>query len=366
MQRNAGNRPPRPASSLGRLTTVRRGQSPVDKSIHGPEVEPGPVVQGSSSSPHKLRRVSSFDSSATASKPGSSAAESQSMVSCPSCTEIRCCPRTTSGAKPESTPPRSPTSTESSRASSADSGIKSRTILEPVSLFPISETFLPRAKPLSSRKLQKRTPSVLVEASAAPRPSSAGASSLKGECPKPVISTPTHPSHARRIHSSTSIRPHTVCDASEISLQMPNNEQNLDSQELPSPVSSTRHDSGITATCGSSSSHSDKSDGTWVPPDSWLGPTTHDCEKSKECPKNNHRTRTRKLFSRFIRVSPSSWNLSFLTHVTECDMLDRHPVKEELPEEQEVIVMVEGKDGMSTQAVYEVIPRLRALKSSRR
>lgn len=147
---------------------------------------------------------------------------------------------------------------------------------------------------------------------------------------------------------------------------MPNNEQNLDSQELPSPVSSTRHDSGITATCGSSSSHSDKSDGTWVPPDSWLGPTTHDCEKSKECPKNSHRTRTHKLFSRFIRVSPSSWNLSFLTHVTECDTLDRHPVKEELPEEQEVIVMVEGKDGMSTQAVYEVIPRLRALKSSRR
>lgn len=366
MQRNAGNRPPRPASSLGRLTTARSAQSTVDRSIHSPGDEPEPMVQGSSASPHKLRRVSSCDSSVAAPEPGSSAAKSHPIVSCPSCTKIRCSPKAASGIKSESTSPTSPTRTVSSRRSSVDSGVKSRPTLEPISLFPISESFLPRAKPSSPRKLHKRTNSVLVEASAARRPSSAGTSSPKAERPTPVISTPTRLSHARRIHSSASIRPHTVCDASEISLRMPNNGQNLDSRELPSPASSIRHGSCSTTACGSSSGDSDKSDGTWVPPDSWSGPTAYDGEKSKECPKNSHRSRTHKLFSRFIRLSPPSWNFSFLTHVTEIGTLERHPVKEELPEQQEVIVVVEGRDGMSTQAVYEVIPQLRALKCSRR
>ncbi|KAI6003111.1 hypothetical protein EDD15DRAFT_2360991 [Pisolithus albus] len=367
MQRNAGNRPPRPASSLGRLTTARSAQGTVDRSIHGPGDEQESMVQGSSASPHKLRRISSCDSSAAASEPGSSAADSHPTASRPSCTKIRCSPKTASGTKSESTSPTSPTTTVSSRRSSVDSGVKSRPTLEPISLFPIDESFLPRAKPSSPRKLHKRANSVLVEASAAQRrPSSAGTSSPKAERPTPVISTPTHLSHARRIHSSASIRPHTVCDASELSLQMPNNEQNHESRELPSPVSSIRHGSCSTTVCGSSSCDSDKSDGTWIPPDSWSGPVAYDCEKSKECPKNGHRSRTHKLFSRFIRLSPPSWNFSFLTHVTEIDALERHPVKEDLPEQQEVVVVVEGRDGMSTQAVYEVIPQLRALKCSRR
>ncbi|KAI6142857.1 hypothetical protein BKA82DRAFT_530071 [Pisolithus tinctorius] len=361
MQHNADNLPSRPASSLGQPSDAATTQRLVDKTVHDPEV-PEQVPEGSSGSLQKVPRILSLDLSAVVSMPGSSAAESHSPISRASHIVMRCWPRTASGSRPESIPPKSPSSIKSTLASFVDSRIKTRTVSEPISLFPIHESFLPRTKSPPPRKLHRRANSVLITTPTTPRPRAAGTSPPNAERPKS-----THPSHARRVHSSASIRPHTVCDASQISLQAPSS---LDSSELPSPASSIKHGSGLTAACGSSSTtHLDTLDWTWMPPDSWMGPPVHERGKSKECPKNSHKIRTRKLFSRFIRVSLPSWNLSFLAHfteVTESDTLNRHPVNEDSLEKQEVIVMVERRDGMSTQAVNDVIPQLRALKSSRR
>ncbi|KAI6010132.1 hypothetical protein EDC04DRAFT_2906190 [Pisolithus marmoratus] len=362
MQHNADDQPPRPASSLGRLSTAR-GQKPFDSGVNDPALQPEQAIQGSSASPQELRR-SSLDSSAAAPNSGSSAAEPYSTTSRSSCTVMRSYPMMASRAKPESIPLGLSSSTESSRTSPVGSGIKSRTILEPVSLFPIDESYLPSTKPPPPRKLHKRAASALTEAPTTPRPRSAGASSVTTERPKHAFFSPTHRSHTRRSHSSTSIRPHTVCEASEISLQTPGSEQSLDSPEYPSPVSSTRHGNDF-PTC-ESSTHFDRSDWTWTPPDSWSGPQARKRGKSTECSQNSHKTRPRNLLSWFVRVSPSSWNLSFSTLPTENSAPKRSPVKKEPPGRQELIVTVEGKDGMSTQPVYEVIPQLRALKGSRR
>jgi len=332
-----------------------------DDSKHASDLPLGDLTQSPSMLPPKRHcsdKLIWSMSGSVLSMVESAAISSRSTSSTPRNEAIR-----SSSKTPLPRPPKSPNNADITTFLQRTSGRSSnQRAPSPVPLFPINESIIPPAQPPIHLKLpprHRRSSSVPIEQRANLRPHTAHGTSPTAKCSKVEILSPNpNPKVLKRpTTSSGSIRARTFYNTPQSSPGRPPSGHRAPVSQESSESSSSRTSPGF------------RSAWTWTPPDSWSGPPTSGETPSKELRKSNSKSEVKagnQLTPRFAILSPSFWKLSSLVRGAQGDARKYH-VNEVPPKEQDrqdVLVTVQGRDGMSENAaVIDVIPQLRTLKS---
>ncbi|KAH7882480.1 hypothetical protein F5I97DRAFT_373696 [Phlebopus sp. FC_14] len=335
-------------------------------------------------------RLASLRSTKASSSIASLSTESIAVPLHPILTPSTTVDRADAARKVPSRPSTSHGTPERSVASKWSKSPSRRVLAETPSLFPLNDSFLPRAKPPPPLKIQtKHQRNRSLPASAPigsphlPRPNCSKHSEPASFFTVPDATLPptlpqflgsTLPSSAHSMSATKSpALPHGLSTSAG---RLPSKSENI---RLASTSSLTRSSSTVTANSVNTEESQISSkfalQWTWTPPSSWSGPPPTSSQEGEEdkAKRNKPRVLSRKNSASRMKggkntsaSSPSVRKTVGMDRLAEAGAPEEHSVTENVGRE-EVVVKMQSFDGdeWTERAMEEVIPKLRTLKSSR-